>query len=119
MELRSRGKHRSRDNALDQQLQAGGLPEGFLHNGSQSFLSLSLSLAELPETGAREQLGALLEAEALLDRYHIPTLYPNSLPDLTPGQVYFRRDAESCHESALQMIAMVRKFMAVPPEKSA
>ncbi len=43
----------------------------------------------------------------LLDRYYIPTCYPNGLPDLTPGQVYFRRDAEICLESSHQLLSLV------------
>jgi len=80
--------------------------------------SVQKLIAELPDTGAREQLGTLLEAGALLDRYYIPTRYPNGLPDLTPGQVYFKHDAESCHASALQIITKVGRIMAVPPEKT-
>jgi HEPN domain-containing protein len=29
-----------------------------------------------------------LEYAAFLDKFYIPTRYPNGLPDLTPGQVY-------------------------------
>ncbi len=43
MRLQSRRKHRSRHNTLYQQLQGGGLPEGQLHNGSQSFLSFVIA----------------------------------------------------------------------------
>ena len=73
--------------------------------------SVQKLIAELPDAHAREQMGAMLEAGAVLDRYYIPTRYPNGLPDLTPGQVYFRKDAESCHESASQLLAIVRKFI--------
>jgi HEPN domain-containing protein len=78
--------------------------------------SVQRLIAELPDARAREQMEALLEAGALLDRYYIPTRYPNGLPDLTPGQVYFKRDAESCHESARQLIAIIRKIIEVPRE---
>jgi HEPN domain-containing protein len=30
---------------------------------------------------------------AALDRFYIPTRYPNGLPDLTPGKYYFQKDA--------------------------
>jgi HEPN domain-containing protein len=76
--------------------------------------SVQKLIAELPDACAHDKMGALLEAGAILDRYYIPTRYPNGLPDLTPGQVYFKRDAESCHESARQLIAMVRKMTEVP-----
>jgi HEPN domain-containing protein len=37
----------------------------------------------------------LIENAAKLDRFHIPTRYPNGLPDITPDQAYFKEDAES------------------------
>lgn len=40
---------------------------------------------------------------ALLDRYYIPTRYPDGLPDLTPSEVYFETDS-------LQAIASARRF---------
>jgi len=72
--------------------------------------SVQRLIAELPDARAHEQMGALLEAGALLDRYYIPTRYPNGLPDLTPGQVYFGKDAESCHAAGQQLLAMVRRI---------
>ena len=38
-------------------------------------------------------LSELNDNAALLDKYYIPTRYPNGLPDLTPGQVYTKSDA--------------------------
>jgi HEPN domain-containing protein len=49
-----------------------------------------------------------------LDRYYIPTRYPNGLPDLTPGQVYFRKDAEICLESGDRLWTLVREITASP-----
>ena len=56
----------------------------------------------------------LVQDGALLDRYYIPTRYPNGLPDLTPGQVYFRRDAEVCLESSRRPLSAVAEFMGKP-----
>ena len=36
---------------------------------------------------------ALREKAAVLDRFYIPTRYPNGLPDLTPGKTYFAADS--------------------------
>ncbi len=52
---------------------------------------------------------ALLEDGAVLDRYYIPTRYPNSLPDLTPGQCYFKKDADLCLDSAQRILSAVQK----------
>ncbi|MBM3789659.1 MAG: HEPN domain-containing protein [Acidobacteria bacterium] len=73
--------------------------------------SIQRLIAELPNPGACERLQPLLEAGALLDRYYIPTRYPNGLPDLTPGQVYFKRDAETCLESSSQLLSLVDELM--------
>ncbi|MGA2977348.1 MAG: HEPN domain-containing protein [Spirochaetia bacterium] len=39
-------------------------------------------------------LGDLVEEGARLDRYYVPTRYPNGLPDITPDMAYFQSDAE-------------------------
>ena len=74
--------------------------------------SIQKLINELPAPGARERLQPLLEAGALLDRYYIPTRYPNGLPDLTHGQVYFRRDAEICLDSAHHLLSVIGELMA-------
>ena len=45
-----------------------------------------------------------LERGALLDQFYIPTRYPNGLPDLTPGQVYRRTDAERAIKATLWLV---------------
>ena len=58
-----------------------------------SLVKLIQELEEVsPEMHA--QWKDLLEEAALLDKYYIPTRYPNGLPDLTPDEVYTRREAE-------------------------
>jgi HEPN domain-containing protein len=37
---------------------------------------------------------------AALDKFYIPTRYPNGLPDLTPGQTYVAQDATGAIEKA-------------------
>jgi HEPN domain-containing protein len=73
--------------------------------------SIQKLIAELADPDAHERLQPLLEAGALLDRFYIPTRYPNGLPDLTPGQVYFRHDAELCLESLRQLLSAVEGLM--------
>jgi HEPN domain-containing protein len=73
--------------------------------------SIQKLIAELPDPRAHERMGPLLEAGALLDRYYIPTRYPNGLPDLTPGQVYFRRDADVCLESSHRLLSAVSEMV--------
>ena len=72
--------------------------------------SIQKLIAELPDPGAFERLQPHLQAGALLDRFYIPTRYPNGLPDLTPGQAYFKQDAEVCLESSHRLLSAVEEF---------
>lgn len=58
--------------------------------------SIQKLIAEIPDERVREAMDSRIEDAAFLDRFYIPTRYPNGLPDLTPGKTYFRRDAEAC-----------------------
>jgi HEPN domain-containing protein len=68
-------------------------------------------ISELPDPDAHERLQPLLETGALLDRYYIPTRYPNGLPGLTPGQAYFRQDAEISIASSCRLLSVVGELM--------
>ena len=56
--------------------------------------SVQRLLEEFPQPELIADLESWVEQAALLDKFYIPTRYPNGLPDLTPGQVYRSRDAE-------------------------
>lgn len=43
----------------------------------------------------------------VLDRYSIPTRYPNGLPDITPDLAFEETDAASCLEHAQQVVDLV------------
>lgn len=73
--------------------------------------SIQKLISEIPDAGTHERLQPMLEQGALLDRYYIPTRYPNGLPDLTPGQVYFRQDAETCLESSCRLLSVIGGLM--------
>ncbi|MBM4326918.1 MAG: HEPN domain-containing protein [Deltaproteobacteria bacterium] len=72
--------------------------------------SVMTLLSDFPR---RTELGddALTEAAALLDKFYILTRYPNGLPDLTPGVVYGKRDADSALEAARQFIQACEQWM--------
>jgi HEPN domain-containing protein len=54
---------------------------------------------------------ALIQDDAAaLDRFYIPTRYPNGLPDLTPGKYYFQKDAEFCIRVAEAILVEIRSF---------
>ncbi|MBA4419485.1 MAG: DNA-binding protein [Syntrophus sp. (in: bacteria)] len=48
---------------------------------------------------------------ALLDRFYIPTRYPNGLPDITPDVAFNEEDASVCIASAGMIIRAVHDFM--------
>ena len=54
-----------------------------------------------------------LEDGSILDRYYVPTRYPNGLPDLTPGRYYFEKDALLCIDSAARILTKVRALMGI------
>jgi HEPN domain-containing protein len=40
----------------------------------------------------------------VLDRFYIPTRYPNGLPDLTPEDSFLEEDAQTCIQNATRII---------------
>jgi HEPN domain-containing protein len=62
--------------------------------------SLSKLLKDFPDSSTREKLADLMDFASLLEKFYIPTRYPNGLPDLTPGEVYRHSEAEEAFRSA-------------------
>ena len=46
-----------------------------------------------------------IEWGALLDKFYIPTHYPNGLPDLTLGQTYRKQDAERGIDASRKLVS--------------
>ncbi len=74
--------------------------------------SIQKLISEIPDKGVRSRMEKLLEEGATLDRYYIPTRYPNGLPDLTPGKVYFQKDSELCIHTAQRILQEAEKLLA-------
>jgi HEPN domain-containing protein len=72
--------------------------------GSRSH-SVKRLIVEFPHKDNLPDVGALEEKAALLDKFYIPTRYPNGLPDLTPGQIYGKDDAQRGIEAIEMLIA--------------
>ncbi len=54
----------------------------------------------------------IVQREALvLDRYYIPTRYPNGLPDVTPDMAFDGQDAGTCIEYAEKIIDVVKPLI--------
>jgi len=47
----------------------------------------------------------------VLDRFYIPTRYPNGLPDITPDVAFDQVDAENCINHAEKIIEMARSVL--------
>jgi HEPN domain-containing protein len=76
--------------------------------------SIQKLIIDLPEESLRDRLEAIRDEAAALDRYYIPTRYPNGLPDMTPGKYYFKKDAEFGIGVAESIIAEIKDIMSNP-----
>lgn len=56
-------------------------------------------------------LGFTREA-VVLDRFYMPTRYPNGLPDITPDEAYNEEDANTCIKYARKIIDAVQEILA-------
>ena len=60
---------------------------------------------EFPRHKEFTDLDDWIQDAATLDQFYVPTRYPNGLPDLTPGQIYGREDAERALKAAKRLLA--------------
>ncbi len=61
----------------------------------------------------------LIPLGALLDRFYIPTRYPNGLPGGVPGYVYTKKDSVEAIRSAQKILDFVsKKIFGVQPNKT-
>jgi HEPN domain-containing protein len=47
----------------------------------------------------------------VLDRFYIPTRYPNGLPDITPDVAFTNEDADTCIAYSRKIIDEVRSIL--------
>jgi len=73
--------------------------------------SVKRLIVEFPHKANLPDLDTLAEKAALLDKFYIPTRYPNGLPDLTPGQIYGKGDAQGGIEAAETLVTEARKYL--------
>lgn len=57
---------------------------------------------------------AILHAASDLDKYYIPTRYPNGLPALTPHEVYGERDSSHALDQAKLILNRVASIVEAP-----
>jgi len=73
--------------------------------------SIQKLISELPDQRVKTRMEKLIEDGSTLDRYYIPTRYPNGLPDLTPGKYYFQKDAELCIKTAQRILDKAKECL--------
>lgn len=62
--------------------------------------SIQKLVMQFPQQNKLQNLPNWLAHAAYLDKFYIPTRYPNGLPDLTPSQVYNASDSQQAIEKA-------------------
>lgn len=75
--------------------------------------SIQKLVMQFPTQNMLPNIQNWLDYGAFLDKFYIPTRYPNSLPDLTPGQVYISQDSAQAIEKASFFLEETYKLMRV------
>ena len=73
--------------------------------------SIQKLVMQFPRQNMLQDIQNWLAYAAHLDKFYIPTLYPNGLPDLTPGQVYISQDSAQAIERANFFLDETRKLI--------
>jgi HEPN domain-containing protein len=73
--------------------------------------SIQKLVMQFPQQTMLEDVQTWLANGGFLDKFYIPTRYPNGLPDLTPGQVYVSQDSEQAIEKASFFLEETQRFM--------
>jgi HEPN domain-containing protein len=74
--------------------------------------SIHKLILDLPVETVSKEMENIQDDAAALDRFYIPTRYPNGLPDLTPGKYYFQKDGEFAIGIAESLLTMIREILA-------
>jgi len=64
------------------------------------------------DSGLFQSVKSLTRTGTVLDRFYVPTRYPNGLPEITPREAFFNEDAEACLESARAIVQKVRALIS-------
>ncbi len=80
-----------------------------LHDREPRGSSLLHLVKEFPDDSLISNTDEWIYRAASLDRYYIPTRYPDGLPDLTPNQCYFKQDADAAILLAANFVQAAQK----------
>lgn len=73
--------------------------------------SIQKLVMQFPQQSLIQGLQDWLIHAAYLDKFYIPTRYPNGLPDLTPSQTYISQDSTQAIERAVFFLEETRKLL--------
>jgi HEPN domain-containing protein len=73
--------------------------------------SVKRLVVEFPGKAKIADLRAWTDAAALLDKFYIPTRYPNGLPDLTPHDIYGAEDGRLGIQAAALLVSGCQKWL--------
>ncbi len=73
--------------------------------------SVQRLILDFPHRSDISDVDVWIEWGAALDKFYIPTRYPNGLPDLTPGQTYRKEDAQRGIDAARKLVEASKKWM--------
>lgn len=81
----------------------------YLHDRQPWGSSIQRLVTEFPDADELPNIDEWIFRAATLDRYYIPTRDPAGLPDLTPGQNYFKQDADAAILLAATFVEAAQK----------
>ncbi|MCS6908339.1 MAG: HEPN domain-containing protein [Anaerolineales bacterium] len=73
--------------------------------------SIQKLIQDFPRKELLEEYDLWVQFAAYLDKFYIPTRYPNGLPDLTPGQVYRLEEAQQAIEKAEYFVRQSERLL--------
>ena len=68
--------------------------------------------AQQSAAASHREMVPLSRQAAILDRFYVPTRYPNGLPDMIPDQAYFEEDARAAISIAEQILEQAASLAA-------
>lgn len=68
---------------------------------------------ESVDSDVYEYLKVMNRPGMILDRFYIPTRYPNGLPDITPDMAFNEEDAQTCLGYAKKIVETVESYLCL------
>lgn len=108
-EYSAQGKRYHLARFLSQQAAEKALKACLYMRGHPVFWGHSVAELMADASESDEAFSALKEKGAFLDRFYIPTRYPNGLPGGIPSELFSERDAEEAMKTAKEILGFVSR----------